>query len=158
MSRQTILDKVGAPATEFVDAPEAPEVEPDVKPRSRRSRKTETPKKIPTFRAGQISKFAADIYRAAGGTLTAMGRETYGAQLIAIAEPAGAVWEKLARRHEWLRRFFDKIMTGSEFSELFWVHFPLFVLVLNDLGILNPQNFAREVADELREEMADNAA
>ena len=128
--------------------------------------KSTPPKKspLPPFRAGVISKFMKQVYEAGGGALINFGHEDYGQSIIDIAEPAGIVWEKLAKRHEWLRRFFDRIMTTSEFSELFWIHFPILMLVMKDTGLLRPmtasvtEEFAEEMAKEARNGAVPNAA
>lgn len=128
--------------------------------RTPRKVKTEKPKSpLPPWRAGAISKWVGAIYDSGGTALITLGHADYGQCVKDIAEPAGICWEKLAKRHEWLRRFFDRIMTGSEISEIVWVHFPLFMLMLKDMGLLRPMNFAitEEFADEMKQEMVNRA-
>lgn len=112
---------------------------------------------LPPWRSGAISKWVTAMYDSGGTALITLGHADYGQCVKDIAEPAGQCWEKLAKRHEWLRRFFDRIMTGSEISEIVWVHFPLFMLALKDMGLLRPMNWAitQEFADEMAREMAE---
>lgn len=131
----------------------------DKRPRRVREEKKKAP--LPTWRNGVISKWVAGIYEAGGTALSTLGHADYGQCMKDVAEPAGVCWEKLAKRHEWLRRFFDRVMSGGEVSEIIWVHFPLFMLALKDMGLLHPMNFSitQEFADEMANEMeAKNAA
>jgi len=126
----------------------------DKAPRKVKGEKKKSP--LPPWRSGAIAKWVTAIYDSGGTALVTLGHADYGQCVKDIAEPAGICWEKLAKRHEWLRRFFDRIMTGSEFSEIIWVHFPIFMLMLKDMGLLRPMNFAitQEFADEMASEMA----
>ena len=114
---------------------------------------------LPPWRAGAIAKWTAAVYDSGGTALITLGHADYGQCIKDIAEPAGMCWEKLAKRHEWLRRFFDRVMTGSELSEIVWVHFPLLMLALKDMGLLRPMNWAitKEFADEMENEMQSRA-
>lgn len=144
-------EPIGEPVGDLPDDPKPSDKAP------RKIRETREKKKtpLPPWRAGQISKFVAGLYTTGGNLFIARGQEDYGQSIIDIAEPAGVVWEKLAKRHEWLRRFFDRIMTTGELSELFMIHFPLFMLALRDLGLLRPMNM--QITEEFAEEMAKEA-
>jgi hypothetical protein len=108
------------------------------------------------WKNGAIAAFVTRLYKMGGTFFQTMGREQYGQAIIDISEPAGVVWEKLAKRHEWLRRFFDRLMSTSDMSELFWVHFPLFLLVVNDMGLLRRvENSETGINAEFQAEMRD---
>lgn len=109
---------------------------------------------LPRWKDGAIAAFVTQVYMMGGSALKGSRNERlqqYGEVCIMVGEPAGIVWEKLAKRHEALRRFFAKCMEGSEYTELMMVHAPIFMMIFADMGILRvPQH----IVDEFDEEMA----
>lgn len=142
---------------------EAPDKPPRGRRRSSRALKDEEPKKrqpLPPWKTGQISQFVEQLYTLGGSSLIGLGNERYGQVFVNIAEPAGQAWEKVARRHEWLRRFFDKIMSGSEITELVMAHAPIIVMLFSDAGLLRLSNsqVAQDFNDELSKLRKDESA
>lgn len=109
--------------------------------------KPKTP--VPQLKANAVAAFVEQAYTMAGAGFILMGRVAYGEALQTIAKPAGEVWDKLAKRHETLRKIFHRLMETSEFSELFWVHMPLLMLFVNDAGLFKRVGLLGEFDDEL---------
>lgn len=107
---------------------------------------------LPRWKDGAISEFATKIYTVGGATLAASKNERaqdYGTAFMGIAEPAGIAWEKIAKRNEIVRRFFDKLMTGGDVTELIFAHAPLFVMMFSDMGILRFNGLKEEFETEM---------
>ena len=136
----------------------------EVAPRRRRTtlrggpapKKQRAKKPLPRWKDGNISAFCERVYKSAGGVLLFNPDpeiRLIGQSLIECAVPAGIAWEKVAKRHEVIRRFFDRIMTTSDLGELFWAHLPVLVPVFRRFGPLRgtveglQEEFEREFTD-----------
>ena len=119
-----------------------------------RERKPKAP--LPRWRDGQISAFCERLYKAMGGVLL-MNPDPeiriIGQGFVDSAIPASIAWEKVAKRHEIVRRFFERIMTSSELGELFWAHLPILVPFFRRFGPMRgsfdnlQEEFDREFTD-----------
>ena len=117
----------------------------DSKPKNSRGQSASKKSPLPPWKAGAISAWVQQLYVTAGTFLKVNSDPevaAIGDGLVNIAEPAGKAWESLAKRHEWLRRMFDKLMTTSEIGEIFWIHVPVFIPVLSKYG-----PFRQKIAD-----------
>lgn len=129
--------------------------EKDAKPRNLKPPPKRSP--LPPWRVNAIANWVSQIYTTLGSLLGSNPDpeiKQLAQGLIAIAEPAGAAWEKLAKRHEWLRRLFDKLMTSSDLAEIFWIHVPIFVPILRKWGPFRQgmDNIADEFSREFTEQ------
>lgn len=142
------------------DAP--PEVAAEIPPRrGRRVKLTKDPKPkkpLPRWKDGAISTFAERVYKTVG-SMAMLNNDPeirlIGQQLTEIAYQCGEAWEKVAKRNEMVRRFFDRVMTTSDMGELFWVHVPVLIPVLRKFG---PFRSAFANVQEQFEEEFDRAA
>lgn len=145
----------------------APEDLEDVAPKRRRptlrsgtphshTKESKVKKPLPRWKDGQISTFCERVYKAAGGACLLNSDpeiRLIGQSLIECAYQAGQAWEKVAKRHEIVRRFFERIMTTSDLGELFWAHLPILVPVFRRFGPLRgtidglQEEFNREYAE-----------
>lgn len=146
----------------------SPEELDDVAPKRRRTtlrggsahthaaKESRAKKPLPRWKDGQISTFCERVYKAAGGACLLNSDpeiRLIGQSLIECAYQAGQAWEKVAKRHEIVRRFFERIMTTSDLGELFWAHLPILVPVFRRFGPLRgtidglQEEFNREYAD-----------
>lgn len=125
--------------------PPEPDGSTDKPPQRRRGRppgsknKTAGKAPLPKFVPGQISGFVERVYKALGGIALMNGDpeiRIIGQGFIDCAEAAGIAWEKVAKRNEIVRRFFDRIMTTSDLGELFWAHLPILVPLVQRFGPL----------------------
>lgn len=132
----------------------------DKKPNNKRTPNTggkKTP--LPPWRANAIAQWVEQCYTTLGSILKMNSDPeiaNIGNGLVSIAEPAGKAWEKLAKRHEWLRRVFDRLMTSSDLAEIFWIHFPVFMPVLAKWGPFRQglNDLSSEFEDAMAEETA----
>ena len=150
------------PEEQFTEA--TPEETEEVSPRRRRTTLRGKPhahepkpkRPLSRWKDGAISTFCERVYKAAGGACLLNSDpeiRLIGQSLIECAYQAGEAWEKVAKRHEVVRRFFDRIMTTSDLGELFWAHLPILVPVFRRFGPLRStidglqEEFNREYAD-----------
>ena len=114
---------------------------------------TKPPRPVPPWKEGAIAKFAQGLYETVGG----MGEPfdpICGAAFTRVAEPAGKAWEKLAKQHIGVRRFFGYIMSGSTIAEVLIVHAPLALAIVSHHGpfrIAGLDHLGEEFDEQLRQ-------
>lgn len=160
-------------AAEFTPVPNEGPSEPNEETTPKRARRRlgdgkipRSPKQrapLPRWKDGQISGFCDRVYKAAGGVCLLnpdVEIRLIGQGLIDSAGPAGVAWEKVAKRHEIVRRFFERIMTTSDMGELFWAHLPILIPFFRRFGPMRGsfEGLQEEFADEYARAESESAA
>jgi hypothetical protein len=143
---------------EETDAPPK-EVPPQRGRKAKIPREPKVKKPLPRWKDGAISAYAEKIYKAAGAAALLNHDPEIrhiGQQMIECAYQCGEAWEKVAKRNELVRRFFDRIMTTSDMGELFWAHIPILIPILRKFGPFR-SNFAN-IQEQFEEEFANQEA
>lgn len=149
----------------MTDAPNKPLIDYTVDPspfektkRTSVGKATSKPSKpLPTWKDGQIAAFATSTYHTIGGIIDSVD-PGFAEVLKDIAEPAGKAWEKLAKQHVSVRRFFVFLMSGSTMTEVVMVHMPMFAYLATRYGPFRVTSDALgdEFMDHLHDALSDN--